>query len=253
MASKTSLQELYSYCQQLLEPHLFDDFCPNGLQVEGKAEVRRLAVAVSASLYTIQEAVAAGADLLLVHHGLFWNRQSPLLVGSFKKKVELLLASNLSLLAYHLPLDGHRNYGNNWGAAKEMGWQQLAPFPPKEKRPIGVMGSFAPRPRELLAQELSDYYGHPVEVVFGGKSEVSSAALISGGAHRSIGEAAGLVDCFLTGSRDEPTWHEAKELQLNFFALGHSASEVAGPRLLATHLAERYGLDYQFISEANPF
>lgn len=248
-----NLHVIIEHLGALLRADSFNDFCLNGLQVEGRQEVARLAVAVSASLAAISRAVEWGADLLVVHHGLFWNRDKVAVVGSMKEKLALLLKGEVSLAAYHLPLDAHVELGNNWGAARQMGWAGLTAFPAKEKQPIGVLGGFSARPIEQFHRELEAYYQRPIEAVYGGKKMVSSAALISGGAHRSIVDAEGVADCFITGSRDEPTWHQSKELRVNFFAVGHSSSERVGPLLLGDYLAKQFDLSCQFIEEDNPF
>lgn len=249
-----TLQELCIYLEGLLQPSLFADSCPNGLQVEGRSNISTLVTAVSASLATIEAAVAAKADVLIVHHGLFWNRDSYVVTGTKRRKLELLLKSGLSLLAYHLPLDAHREYGNNWRAAMELGWKELAPFGYYGGSAIGVRGVFEPRHREDLAASLERYYSHPAQRAFGGKEVVKSAALISGGAYKSLLDAAEMsIDCFITGNYDEPAWHYAFEEKINFFALGHSNTEIVGPRSLGKHLEEHFSLPCDFIDIVNPF
>lgn len=249
-----TLQELLHYCNELLQPHLFSDFCTNGLQVEGKRAVRHLAAAVSASLGVIRRAVAVGADSLLVHHGLFWQRDSHDIIGVQHLKLKELVTHDLSLIAYHLPLDGHRSLGNNWLAANRLGWSDLEPFPANERQPIGVKGRLPPTPRELFASQLAQFYSNRIDSVLGGREVITSAALVSGGAHKLITQAAleGL-DAYVTGTRDEPTWHASHELSVNFFAVGHSASEVIGPQELGRHLAAHFDLAFTFLSEDNPF
>lgn len=249
-----TLQELSSYLKELLQTESFSDGCPNGLQVEGKNTIKRVATGVSASLATIEGAIEKKADVLIVHHGIFWNRDSFVIEGTKRKKLALLLKHELSLLAYHLPLDAHRELGNNWKAAIELGWHALEPFGLYNGKLIGVRGSFAPQSCEAFSESLERYYGHPVSMALGGKKKVVSAALISGGAHRSLHEASEAgVDCFITGSFDEPTWHEAFEEGINFFALGHSNTEKIGPFHLGRHLQERFGLPCDFIDIENPF
>ena len=219
------------------------------VRIEGKSEVKKVAFAVSASLAAIEEAASSGADALLVHHGIFWNKDSYPLVGVKKKKIALLLREGMSLLAYHLPLDAHRQLGNNWRAAQDWGCFNLQPF-----SSIGVKAFFSPRPVELLQTELETYYGHKAHVALGGKSEVRSLALISGGAHQSIEQAADEgVDCFITGSFDERIWDIAYERQIHFFALGHYATERVGVRSLMRDLESRMSLSCQWLELFNPF
>jgi putative NIF3 family GTP cyclohydrolase 1 type 2 len=169
------------------------------------------------------------------------------------RRAELLLKNSLPLLAYHLPLDAHREVGNNFRAAEELGWQNCQPFGPKDLE-IGVMGFFDEIDVKEFCIKLEKYYGHPAAAVFGGKERVKSAALISGGAYRQIAEASAKgIDCFITGNFDEPAWHMAREEKLNFFALGHHATERIGPKALAHHLNEQFSLETEFLDCANPF
>lgn len=137
-----TLQELCAYLNRLLQPNPISDYCFNGLQVEGKKQIRKLATGVSANLATIHAAAAWGADALLVHHGLFWNQDSHQIQGVKKEKLELLFKSNISLIAYHLPLDAHQELGNNWKAALDMGWHNLEPFCFTNGLFLGVKGHF---------------------------------------------------------------------------------------------------------------
>lgn len=243
------IQALANYLEEFLQPALFIDHCPNGLQIEGKKEIKKLAVAVSSDLETIKEAIHKEADALIVHHGLFWNKDSYPLLGTKKEKIKLLLENEVSLLAYHLPLDAHRDVGNNFVAAKEMGWKKLEPF-----ESIGVKGEFKEMSARAFQALLEKYYDHKAVSTLSGKKKVKSAALISGGAHREIYKAAAAgVDCFITGSFDEPIWHIAKEEKLHFFALGHSATERIGPKSLANHLRNRFKSEVFFIDIFNPF
>lgn len=247
-------QELCSYLSNFLQTSLFNDACFNGLQVEGKENISTVVTAVSASLDVIQQAVDTKADALIVHHGLFWNRDSYEITGVKREKLALLLKHDISLLAYHLPLDAHVEVGNNWKAARDLGWQNLQPFGVYNGQPIGVRGSFDAKSRDALQKELETYYRHPAHVALGGKKLVTEAALISGGAYRSLGEAASAgIDCFITGNFDEPAWNQAFEEKTNFFALGHSATETVGPKALGEHLQEVFGLSVRFLDVPNPF
>lgn len=238
----------------MLEVDAFRDVCPNGLQVEGSSEVRRIAVAVTASLAVIEQAVKLKVDLLLVHHGIFWEKDPLPVVGVKKQKLDLLLKNHISLLAYHLPLDAHPLYGNNYCAAQALGWQDLQPFCLLNGRYIGVKGRFPRCSVDHLQKQLEEFYNHSAHVAKGGPTEVETAALISGGAYRSIDLAISEgVDCFITGNFDEPAWHKAKEGKIHFFAMGHSATETIGPRALAQYIHTQYGLPWTWIEENNPF
>ena len=247
----TTLDKLSSFLNTELDIDDIKDFCPNGLQVEGKSSVKKIAFAVSASLETIEIAVEENVDALIVHHGIFWDKDPMPIVGTKKKKIELLLKNKISLLGYHLPLDSHQKVGNNFHAAKELGFSNLKPFGPND---IGVQGTFNPINIQAFQKSLENYYNHPAHTALGGKKEVHSAALISGGAHREIMNAvkAG-VDCFITGSFDEPIWHIAFEEKINFFAMGHSNTETVGPKALMQLVKKKFSIDALFIDVPNPF
>ncbi len=249
-----TLKELCAYCDTLLASSTVQDYCVNGLQVEGKTSIKRLATAVSASLATIQSAVEMGADALIVHHGMFWNGDSYAITGPKREKLKLLLDNGISLIAYHLPLDIHPEYGNNWKAARDLGWTDLQPFGAHRGSFIGVKGKFSPISRNDFQKQLEKYYQHPAHCALGGKETIATAALISGGAYRNIEEASAAgVDSFITGNFDEPAWHLAHEGGINFFSLGHSATERVGPQALGEHLKQRFQLDYKFLDIHNPF
>jgi len=249
-----TLQDLSLYLNDLLQVNRLNDFCINGLQVEGKTPITKVATAVSASLDTIENAVKLGAQALVVHHGLFWNQDSHALVGVKLKKIKLLLDHGISLFGYHLPLDMHQEVGNNWKAARDLGWKDLEPFGEFNGIKIGVKGTFSSRPRETFVAELEQYYGSRCHLAPGGKDSVQSAALISGGAYKSLSEAvANGVDCFITGNFDEPAWNVAFEEKINFLALGHTATEKVGPKALASAIGQHFGIECQFIDTANPF
>lgn len=249
-----TLKELQRYLDGLLQGVPIQDYCVNGLQVEGGDKIERMATAVSASLATIESAVEKKVQALLVHHGLFWSGDNYAITGVKRSKLNLLLKNEISLLAYHLPLDLNQHFGNNWKAARDLGWIDLQPFGKFNGIPIGVKGRFSPLSREALQGTLEKYYQHPAHCALGGKEIVQSAALISGGAYKSMQEAINEdIDCFITGNFDEPVWHQAIEGQINFFALGHSATERVGPKALGEHLQSHFNLPCEFIDIYNPF
>lgn len=250
----TTLKELQEYLDILLQSNVVADYCPNGIQVEGKQAINKLATAVSASLDTIQEAIKWGAQALLVHHGLFWQGDNYVVTGPKREKLRLLLENNVSLLAYHLPLDMHQQYGNNWKAALDMGWKDLQPFGMHRGMPIGVKGKIGSKTRDAFKKQLEAYYKHEAFCAFGGKEKIETAALISGGSYKSISEAiADGLDCFITGNFDEPVWNQAHEGKINFFALGHTATERIGPQALGLHLQDTFKFKHKFIDTLNPF
>lgn len=249
-----TLKELQQYLNQLLLSTPITDYSPNGLQVEGAQKITRIATGVSADLATIQQAVSKGVQALIVHHGLFWQGDSFVISGTKREKIKLLLENNISLLAYHLPLDKHQEVGNNWKAAFDMGWSDLQPFGIYNGVAIGVKGKVGPISRESLQKKLEKYYRHTAQSVFGGKEEVNTIALVSGGAHKVISEAISEgVDAYLTGTTDEPIWHLAKEGKINFYSLGHAATERIGPKALGDHLQKQFQIEHEFIDTDNPF
>jgi dinuclear metal center YbgI/SA1388 family protein len=245
---------LEAYLNTYLNVSSITDYCPNGLQVEGKSEINKIGTAVSANFMTVQKAAELKLDALIVHHGLFWKDDPYPIIGTQRLKLELLLKEGISLFAYHLPLDAHREIGNNWQAARDLGWEELEPFGEFAGATIGVKGRFAPEPIERFVTKAERYYEHPATVALGGKKSVSSAALISGGAYKLLALAAKEgVDCFVTGNFDEPAWGVAYEEKLHFLALGHSATEKIGPKALENHLKGQFGLETLFVDIPNPF
>ncbi len=248
------LKELRRFLDEFLPSNNVVDYGPNGLQVEGKGVINSLATAVSVSLETIETAIEQKADALIVHHGLFWQKDSYVIQGVKRKKLSLLLEHGISLFAYHLPLDMHSQVGNNWKAARDLGWLDLHPFAYLNGIPIGVKGSLPPCSREEFKKRLESYYQHPAICAWGGPDSIQTVALVSGGAHKSIIEAAQEgIDAFVTGSFDEPVWYQAKEEGVNFFALGHSATERVGPLALASHLEQTLHIPCHFLDVENPF
>lgn len=249
-----TLQQLLDYLNTTLRAEEFTDYCPNGLQVQGREDVEKVGFAVTASLETIEKAIDLGCDALVVHHGLFWKGDPYPITGPKAKKVGLLLKNKCSLLAYHLPLDAHRTVGNNWCAANQLGWTDLCAFGKMGGEEIGVAGVFAPIEISLFVEKLEKYYNHCAHKALGGKKKISSCALISGGAYRSIVEAKEKgYDCFITGNFDEPAWHLAHEYEMNFIAMGHAATERIGPQALMRAVGDTLDCQTIYVSDENPF
>lgn len=250
----TTLHSLNNYLEELLQASSIPDYCQNGIQVEGAPKIKKIASAVTANLKTIESAVNCKANALIVHHGIFWNRDEHRIKGSKRSKLWLLLKNNISLLAYHLPLDLHRELGNNWKAAVDLGWKNLEPFGSLNNLIIGVKGTFNEIPINEFQKKLEEYYQHPAHVAFGGKKRVQSAALISGGSYKSVNEAAteGL-DCFISGNFDESAWDTAYEESINFLSLGHYATEKIGVQTLGKQLSKKFNIKHDFLDIVNPF
>ena len=249
-----SLRELTRYCDELLEIARFRDAAVNGVQVEGRAEVRRLATAVSASRQTISEARAWGADALLVHHGLLWGDRLGPITGVIRQRLRLLLADDLSLLAYHLPLDAHPELGNNTLLARSLQLDPIEPFALVSGVPIGfVAESSAPRPLVHLIDQVRELTGREPLVLPGGPAEVRRVAVLSGSGASALPEAAELgCQALLTGEARETTMALARELGVTVIAAGHEATERLGVQALGRHLAERFELETTFLHDPNP-
>ena len=245
------LVELVEYLDRLLEPAKFRDYCPNGLQVEGRAEVRRIVAGVTASQALLDDAVAVQADAVLVHHGYFWRGEDGRITGMRKRRLATLIENDISLLAYHLPLDAHPTLGNNAQWAAALGWQPQGQFGEQD---IGWVGTL-PQPQTVaeLATGLTVALGRAPLVIGEPARPISRLAWCSGGAQGYFEQAIALgVDAYLSGEISEQTVHLARESGVAYFAAGHHATERFGAQALALHLAEHCGLDCRFVDVDNP-
>ena len=246
---------LVAYLDDLLDADEVSDVGVNGLQVAGRSEVERLATAVSASARVFREAAAWGADAVLVHHGLLWRGDEPIrLVGSFRSRVKLLLDEEMSLLAYHLPLDRDPVHGNAAVMARELGLEQLEPFGNFGGLVLGIAGVFpTPLADDELFARVRQVCGQQPQVFLGGPERVASVGIVTGGAPTGFDEAvtAGL-DAFITGEPREWVQQRAAEDEVHFIAAGHYATERFGVRSLGEHLAKRFDLDVRFLEVPNP-
>ena len=246
--------ELVAYLGELLEPDQGRDYCPNGLQVEGRPRIRRLITGVSACLELFEAARRANADAVLVHHGIFWDGAPTPLVGMQARRVRELIAGELNLLAYHLPLDRHPELGNNALAARAFGLVERRPFAFHKGQEIGFKGRFEPAmPAAELARRCAEIFGQEPLAFLSGPESVSSLGLVSGGAQRDFHQAiADGLDAFITGEVSEWVMNVAREEGVHYLAAGHYATERLGVRALGEHLAERFALDVEFIDIPNP-
>lgn len=238
-----------SCLQALLVPDTFKDYGPNGLQVEGTPEVRRIVSGVTASLAFIDAAIAVGADTLLVHHGLFWRGQDGRLTGWLAQRVRRLMAAGVNLYAYHLPLDAHAELGNNAQLGRRLGLVADARF---GEQALGFIGD-ADLALETLAHTVQVQLGRAPLVVPGDGRRLRRVAWCTGGAqgYFEASIAAG-ADVFLTGEISEPQAHLARETGVAFLACGHHATERYGAPAVAAHVAAHFGLEHQFIEIENP-
>ncbi len=245
--------ELVAYLDTLLASGSFRDSCPNGLQVEGRAQIHRLVTGVTANLALLREAQERNADAVLVHHGYFWKGEAPTVVGMKQRRLKQLLAADISLLAYHLPLDAHPVYGNNAQLARLL---ELCPDGGLEEgdTAIGMVGHLAsPMSAAEFAGVVEERLQRAPFHVAAGPPLINTIAWCSGGAQSLIGCAVERgVDAYLTGEVSEPTVHIARECGIHFFAAGHHATERYGVQALGEHLAQRFGVEHHFVDIDNP-
>jgi len=250
----TTLTDLLNHLDQLLVPDTIKDYCPNGLQVEGRATVKKIISGVTACQQLIDAAVAAKADALLVHHGYFWKNESPVITGMKRARIAQLLQHDISLLAYHLPLDIHLDYGNNVQLAQRLDLEVTAQFE-IEELPLGFLGRVQqPMTADAFAQHLAERLQRkPLHIAVPNRATINTVAWCTGGAQNYITQAAQHdVDAYISGEISESTVHVAREMGLHYFAAGHHATERYGVQALGEHLAEHFGLAHQFVDIDNP-
>ena len=245
-------QQLEIALDTLLQPNRFKDYCPNGLQVEGRSAIVKLYSGVTASQALIDRAVADGADAVLVHHGYFWRGEDPRLVGMKARRVRALMTAGINLFAYHLPLDCHPELGNNAGLGRALVLSSFGPLDSTDVNlPVFTGGFSEPIGQALVASRLSDALGRPV--LSEGDSVVQRVAWCSGGGQGYIDTAAAAgVDLFVTGEVSEQTIHSAREQGIGFIAAGHHATERFGARSVGDWVASEFGVEHHFIDIDNP-
>jgi dinuclear metal center YbgI/SA1388 family protein len=245
------LNELRDYIGSLLEVGRFRDYCPNGVQVEGKTEVRRIATGVTASQRLLEAATAWGADAILVHHGYFWRNEDATIIGIKKQRIAHLLQHDVSLLAYHLPLDAHAELGNNAQFGRQLGLVEQGRFGEQDIACYGELSQ-----GQTLAQ-LSAYIAAVLRrtplVIGEADRSVRRIAWCTGAAQSYFETAVALgVDVFLTGEISEQSVHVARETGVAFIAAGHHATERYGVQALGEHLAAHCGIKHRFFDLDNP-
>lgn len=248
-----ALTTLVEEADRYLNAAKIADYCPNGLQVEGRPHVRRIVSGVTASQALLDAAVEAQADVVLVHHGYFWKNEDPCVIGIKQRRLKTLLSNDISLLAYHLPLDVHPEVGNNVQLARLLGLTVEGTLEPDNPRSVGLVGSLdVPlAPSDFMRRVQSVLGREPLMIE--GPGPIRRIAWCTGGAQGYIDQAvtAG-VDAYLTGEVSEPTVHIARENGLSFFAAGHHATERYGVQALGEYLAKRFALEHLFIDSPNP-
>jgi dinuclear metal center YbgI/SA1388 family protein len=249
------LDEIVTWLDEMLEPQAFVDYCPNGLQVPGPEEIGRVVTGVSAGMELFEQAAGSGADLVLVHHGLFWGSGPQALDRVAFRRLKLLVENGMALAAYHLPLDAHPEIGNNALLAEAIGATSTAPFALQEGRPIGTVARFgeAIARDELVARTTSAVGGREPLVFPDGPAMVERVGVVTGAGASYLPEAiAAGLDAFVTGEPAERVMNEAREAGITFVAAGHYATETFGVRRLGELLAERFGVEHEFIDVPNP-
>ena len=241
--------DLAAYLDGLLEAGRFRDYCPNGLQVEGRAEVRRLVCGVTASQALLEAALAADADAVLVHHGYFWRGEDGRITGIRRTRLKTLLENDINLFAYHLPLDAHAELGNNAQLARLMDWTVEGRFAEQD---VGFLGS-TDGTAQQLADKLALKLGRPPLLVGDAARPLRRIAWCSGGAQNYFEDAiAAGADVYVSGEISEQTVHLARESGVPFIAAGHHATERFGVQALGAHLTERFGIECRYIELDNP-
>ena len=244
-------EDLTRYLDDLLETTHFKDYCPNGLQVEGRAEVTRIVAGVTASQSLVDAAIARNADAILVHHGWFWRGEDGRVTGIRKARLQALLRHDINLIGYHLPLDSHAKFGNNAQLAKRLGWIAEGRFGEQD---IGWTGRLAePARLSSLSRNIGATLQRVPQVIGDADRLVERVAWCSGGAQGYFEQAVALgVDAYLSGEISEQTVHLARESGVAYIAAGHHATERYGVQALAAHVAGHFGIDCEFVDIDNP-
>lgn len=248
------LKEIIQWCDQTLKSHEFKDYAPNGLQIEGKPEVKKILCAVTASQDAIDAAIAQQADLLLVHHGYFWKGEPYPITGMRGKRIKTLIQNDISLVGYHLPLDSHPTLGNNAAIAEILGLENIEALNPSERNPIGNIGYLKnPMQPEDFKYFLTEKLGFETIHLNAEKPMIEKVGFCTGAAQDFITQAA-MMDCdaFISGEVSERTFYEAKELNVHYFACGHHATERYGVQRLAKAISEQFNIEYSYFELNNP-
>lgn len=244
-------EELLEYLDGLLMPGKFRDYCPNGLQVEGRSEISRIVSGVTASQALLDAAVERDADAIVVHHGYFWKGEDGRVTGIRRKRLATLLANDINLLAYHLPLDAHPELGNNTQLASRLGWIPDGRFGEQDIAWLGTLAE--PCDLTTLAAKVAAGLGREPMVIGDGARTIRRIAWCSGGAQGYFEQAIALgVDAFMSGEISEQTVHLARESGVAYLAAGHHATERYGVQALAGHLAQQFGISCEFVDVDNP-
>lgn len=247
-------EQLCRYLDELLQPWQVRDYCPNGLQVEGTSQVQKIVTGVTASMALIDAAIEQGADTIFVHHGYFWKGEAEAIKGMKKQRLKKLLQHDINLLAYHLPLDIHPELGNNVQLAKLLGIAIERGLEIGNKTSVPMAGRLnKPQTADEFARTIESALGRKPLVSAVNQDKIETIALCTGGGQGFIELAAEQrFDAYLSGEVSEQTIHTSREMNVNFFAAGHHATERYGAKAVGEHLAEQFDVDVTFIDIDNP-
>lgn len=251
MGKPMELNDLTTYLTQILQPERFNDYCPNGLQVEGRCEVRKIVTGVTASMALIDAAISRQADVILVHHGYFWRGESQAIVGMKKRRIQALLAQDISLMAYHLPLDAHPEFGNNVMLGQQLGLRITRWLDDKQMLAVSDL------PQAMTLRELCAFVQTKLDrtpqLIGQAERLIRTVAWCTGAAQHYIAQAIEAnVDVYISGEISEQTVHAVRESNTAYIAAGHHATERYGVAALGAHLAEKWGISHEFIEIENP-
>jgi len=247
-------QKLENYLTDFLQPWQMKDYCPNGLQVEGKESIQKIVTGVTASQALLDAAIESHADALIVHHGYFWKSEAEVIKGMKRKRLKTLLLNDVNLFGYHLPLDVHPQVGNNAQLGDLLGIKIQRSLEPWNRQCVAVKGKLeTPLSAEDFAQLIHQKLNRKPLLHKSGNQLITTVAWCTGGGQHYIDTAAEQnIDAFLSGEASEQTIHVATEMKIHFFAAGHHATERYGARALGQHLAERFDVEVEFIDIDNP-
>ncbi|WAJ69080.1 Nif3-like dinuclear metal center hexameric protein [Catenovulum adriaticum] len=246
--------ELETYLNQLLKPEKIRDFCPNGLQIQGTEHINKIVTGVTATQLLIDQAIEKKVDALFVHHGFFWKNENPVIKGMKQKRIKALLAHDINLYAYHLPLDIHPSLGNNAQLAKLLDIEVTAGLDINNPTSVAMQGKLhQSMSLSAFSQLLEQKLERKPLVEAGGDFEIKTVAWCTGGGQSFIEQAAAQnIDLFITGEVSEQTIHTAREMGIHFIAAGHHATERYGAKAVGEHLASQFDFDVEFIDIDNP-
>jgi dinuclear metal center YbgI/SA1388 family protein len=246
-------EQLNKYLNSYLKIDNFTDYCPNGLQVEGKPTIKKIVTAVSASLELFNKAIEQEADAILVHHGIIWNYERPVYKGSYRERVKVLLDNNINLFAFHLPLDAHPVVGNNAQLAKFLGLKSVKPFGDHKGQIIGFKGKIVKTTKEKFFKKVENIVKRELLVFPFGPKNINNVGIVSGGAQKEFSQAISeKLDAYITGEVSEHIMYLSQEEKVHYISAGHYATEQFGVKALGNHLKTKFKIEVEFIDIPNP-